>query len=116
MPTIAYTRPVTGNTALNVVQWPALAQGDDGAPLADGQYSDRSVQVAGTFDGASVRIEGSNDGENWATLTDPQGNDLLVTTAKIEAITEVSLRLRPVIVGGGASTALTVTVLCVESR
>lgn len=115
MPTIAYTRPVTGNTALNVVKW-LLATGDDGQPLADGQYNDRSVQVAGVFDGASVRLEGSNDGENWATLTDPQGNDLVITSAKIEAITEVSLRLRPVIVGGGASTALAVTVLCVEPR
>lgn len=104
----------TGNSASFVAKWPNLAQGDDGAPLGCAQYADRSFQVAGTFGGASVDVEGTNDGVNWATLTDPQGNNLIFTAAKIEMVSEATLKIRPRIVGGDATTDLTVTALLKE--
>lgn len=87
-----------------------LTQDDVGARLAFDEYADRSVQVAGTFGaGGSVTVEGSNDGTNWATLADPQGNPLVITTAKIEAILECVRFVRPVAAGDG-TTNLTVLV------
>lgn len=113
MATIQPTRdfPNIANQRVGIFTWTPLAQGDDGSPCSLAQYADRSVQVAGTFGGATLRVEGSNDGTNWATLTDPQGNELLITGAKIEMVTEVTLYIRPVVVGGGGTTALTVALL-----
>ena len=116
MATISSTRTSTQSSVAFVATWASLAVGDDGGALPFSQYTDRSVQVFGVFDGATLRIEGSNDGANWATLTDPQGNDLLITSSKIEMVTEASAYLRPFVVGGGASTDLTVCMLCKETR
>ena len=44
-------------------------------------------------------------------LTDPQGNDLDITTGKIEAITELVRYIRPRIVGGDGTTSLTITMI-----
>lgn len=72
----------------------------------------RSVQVFGTFGaGGTVTIQGSNDGTNWATLTDPQGNALTFTTAKIEAVQELTRYIRPASVAGDGTTNLTVIIL-----
>jgi hypothetical protein len=116
MTTIASTRTATGTTAAFVSTWSPLALGDDGAPQPHSQYSDKSVQVFGTFGGASLAIQGSNNGTDWATLTDPQGNDLLITSAKIEMITEATAYIRPVVVGGDGTTSLSVAMLCKEAR
>lgn len=91
--------------------WSPLVQGSDGGAITWLTYTDRSVQVFGTFGGASVVIEGSNNGTDWATLTDPQGNDLTVSAAKIEQVLEVCLYLRPRISGGDGTTSLSVVVV-----
>lgn len=45
-----------------MVTWPALANGDDGTPISFSQYTDKSVQVSGTFGvGGTLRFEGSNN-------------------------------------------------------
>lgn len=94
------------------VTWASLLNTDNGSPFAVPRYADRSVQVFGTF-GASgnLRIQGSNDGVNWAVLTDPQGNDLNITTAKIEMVTEVTVFIRPLITAGDGTTNLTCILL-----
>jgi hypothetical protein len=90
-------------------QW-VLASGDDGEPIEAVEFADRSVQVAGTFGGGAVVIEGSNDSSAYATLTDPQGNDLSIVSAKVEMVTEVTRLIRPR-VSGGAGASLTVSLL-----
>lgn len=82
-------------------------------------YADRSVQLIGSvgnFDSGTVVLEGSNDGTNYATLTDPQGNAISKTAAGIEQVTEQVLFARPSSSGGGASHAVTVVVVCRRSR
>lgn len=86
--------------------WSGLLQGDDGGYVQWLQYADRSVQVYGTFGGATVEIEGSNDATNWVGLTDPQGNALSISAAKIEQIMEACLYIRPRISGGNGTTNL----------
>lgn len=94
--------------------WSGLANGDDGAPAEFPLMSDRTVQVFGTFGaGGSVTIEGSLDGVNFSTLTDPQGNQLTLGSAKVESIMEVVQYIRPRVTAGDGATNLTVMILMV---
>jgi hypothetical protein len=87
--------------------WNPLANGDDGAAVQYGAFTDRSIQFAGTFGtGGTVVLEGSNDGTNWQTLTDPQGNVISKTAASIEAVTEATRYIRPRVTAGDGTTAI----------
>jgi hypothetical protein len=106
------TFPASMNSGCAIVVWADMANGDDGAPIELANFTDRSVQVVGTFgSGGSVRIEGSLDGVNYAPLTDPQGNSLDIATAKIEAVTEIVRWIRPRVTAGDINTLLTITML-----
>ena len=56
------TFPIETSLDVAVTTWGNLAADDDGEPVRLAVYSDRAIQVAGTFGGASVTIGGSNDG------------------------------------------------------
>ncbi len=103
-----------GDRGVHVYTWtPITFSGTDvGSALEMPGSADRTVQVVGTFGaGGSVRIEGSNDGTNYAVLTDPQGNALDITTAKIESIMELTRYIRPRITAGDGTTSLSVLIL-----
>lgn len=70
---------------------------------------DRSVQVAGTFNSATVSLQGSNDGSNWATLTDGLGNSLALTAAGIKNIGELTRYVRAAVTSGSV-TSVTATI------
>jgi len=115
MSTIQMTQRPSGNTRTFIATWTPLANGDDGSMVQFSQYTDKSVQVSGTFGaGGALRLEGSNNGVDWAVLTDPQGNDLTITTPKIEMVTEATLYVRPRVTAGDGTTSLTVTLLMKE--
>jgi hypothetical protein len=80
---------------------------DTGYPVQYVGNADRTVQVYGTFGGATVTLEGSLDGTNWATLNDAQGSPIAITEAKLEAVTELVRYTRPS-VSGGSGASLTV--------
>lgn len=112
---INHTRKNTSNSRTILVAWAAMQNGDVGDAIPFAQYTDKSVQMAGTFGGGGiVTIEGSNDGDNWSTLTDPQGNDLNFATSKIEMVTEATMFVRPRVVSGDVTTSLSVTLLARE--
>jgi hypothetical protein len=95
-----------------IVTWPAMPVGESGQAIELANFADRSVQVVGEFGiGGSVRIEGSINGTDYAPLTDPQGNNLDIASAKIEAITELVRYIRPAVTAGDGSTSITVTML-----
>lgn len=115
MATISNIKKPTGNTRSIVIQWSGMANGDVGQPLELSQYTDKSVQVSGAFGaGGVLRWEGSNDGVNWAVLTDPQGNNLDFVQAKIEMVTEPCAQMRPRVTGGDGTTNLDVTIFMKE--
>lgn len=96
----------------HVISWGTLGNGDDGTPLRMVGSADRSVQVVGTFGtGGTVKIEGSNDGTNYAVLHDPGLNEISVTAAGIHAVLEISAYIRPRVSAGDVNTALDVTLL-----
>jgi hypothetical protein len=111
--------PTTDYEGIILASWSGMTftSTDDGAPAEYPNYSDRSVQVTGTLGvGGSVRIEGSMNGTDWAPLTDPQGNDLNLTTLKIEAISEATRYIRPRITAGDGTTNLVVTIMFKRAR
>jgi hypothetical protein len=89
-----------------------LNVGDDGADTNYPGWADRNVQIEGTSGGATVAIQGSNDGTNWRTLTDMAGNSLgALGMGVIRMIQENTLMVRPLIVGGDGTTSITVTLI-----
>lgn len=91
------------------VTWEGLGQGDEGEAVTYGVFTDRSVQVFGTFGaGGSVTMQGSNDNANFVALTDPRGNALSISSPRLEQIEDLSYSFKPVVNGGDGTTALTV--------
>lgn len=91
-----------------VATW-SLGSADDGSPCEMIMASDKSVQIEGTFGGAAVVIQGSNDGTNWRTLSDPSSAALTFTSPGLEAILEHTRYIRPV-TSGGTDSDISVTV------
>jgi len=100
-----------------VVTWTPIAPGDTCEPIKKGlvDFVDRTVQVAGTFGGGTVTVEGSNDGTNYSVLNNVQGTSLSLAAAGVRAVAETPLYTKPVLTGGAAS-SLTVTLLCRRAR
>lgn len=97
-----------------LVKWTGFqVAGDTGTPFACPNYPDKSIQVVGTFGGATVTIQGSNmiDNPTYATLNDGTGAALTITSAGIKQILENTYWVRPIISGGDANTNLDVYLL-----
>lgn len=92
-----------------IVTW-VMNDADTGTEVKLAGAADRSIQLAGTFGGATIVVAGSNDGTNFVTLTDPQGNALSKTAAAIEQIEELTRYIR-VATSGGTGTTITATLL-----
>lgn len=120
--TTNYTIPQnqTGSVNQQRIKWPAIPNGDSGQALAIfGSFSDRTVQVSGTFGSSgTVVIEGSNEASsgNYVTLTDPLGNALSFTTGGMKQITELPQFIRPRVTNGDGTTALDVTLFMHQTR
>lgn len=92
--------------------WSGLLNGDTGEPVEAVGHADRTIQVLGTFSvGGTIICEGSLDGTNYATLTDPQGNAISKTAAGIEMVSELTKVIRPSVTAGDGSTSLTAILL-----
>jgi hypothetical protein len=109
-----------GASGITLVKWEGLTTTDDtGEPYICPHYADKSVQLIGTLgvDG-EVTIEGSNmkDSPTYATLNDPQGSALVMTTLKIEAILENTYLVRPRVTDGDGNTDLDVYMLIFSAR
>lgn len=104
-----------------LVKWEGLtkATDDTGEPFICPHFADKSVQLIGTLGAAGAcTIEGSNmkDSPTYATLSDPQGNALVLTTLKIEQVLENVYLVRPSITAGDATTDLDVYLLVHTTR
>lgn len=94
---ITWTNLSTADTATEV-----MVMGASGAIGA--------MQVTGTFGSATITLQGSNDGTNFAAITDPSGNDIAVTAAGIVDFSTAAAYIRPSSAGGTADD-VTVTVI-----
>lgn len=116
MPTRQYSAVRRPDSTV-LVTWSGLQNGDDGAPYEAPPMADRALQVSGVFGaGGTLVLEGTIDGVNWATLNDPQGNALTITSSKIEQIMELVVSVRPRVSAGDGDTSLVVSMLLKETH
>jgi hypothetical protein len=92
-----------------IVTWGPMGTSDTGLPLDLVGFADRSIQVEGTFGGATLELQGSNDLTNFRVLHDPYSNPLDYLAARIDHLTEIPVLMRPAVLGGDGTTALNVT-------
>lgn len=116
------TKPVTLTELPNaggnawVARW-TLANGDVGEAIGMEGWSDRSVQVEGTFgSGGSCSLKGANDATLYQILRDPASSALTFTAAGLKQVLESTRVIRPECTAGDGTTSLTVSVLLTRPR
>jgi hypothetical protein len=102
------TFPFETSTDVAVTTWGDMLVDDDGEPVRLAVYSDRTIQVAGEFGGASVTIGGSNDGITYHALHDTSGAVMTLTEGKLQQIVELPIFIKPRVFGGDGTTNLKV--------
>ena len=94
------------------IVWSTLIQGsEDGSKFSFVEWSGLTVQVSGTWDGATCTMQGSNDAATWFTLTDSNGVALSGIADYGSDIEESYLYVRPLVSSAGGSTDLDVTLI-----
>lgn len=114
MATAAYTatQPSLGDGSLNLYSWALTTANPDGAPIQAPEWADRTWQATGTFGGATVAFQGSNDNVTWFSLTNAAGAAAVALTAAGGASTvELPLYVRPNLTTVGSGAAISVTLL-----
>lgn len=100
---------IEGNSYL--VTWTGLLVNDTGAPAAFVGAADRSVEVAGTFGGATLSMQGSNAGAAYYTLDEAPSTPVSFAAAGFMSVRDLPRFIRPAVAGGDGSTNLTVSLL-----
>ena len=105
---------VINHTSAKIVRgahrWEWLAIGNADAPDSIGDndgavaFADKTVQFdSAAWGGATMTLEGSNDGAKWFGLSDPQGVAISMTADGLIAVLENPRFIKPVLTGGAAS-------------
>ena len=98
---------------MSIISWLALGNAEAGLPILGVGWSDRSIAFEGTFGGATVVLEGSNDGTNYHTLSSPDGVAISYTAATLKEVLEICAYIRPR-TSGGAGTSINAYLVAVR--
>lgn len=95
------------------VTWALTSSNPDGAPIPFAEYSDRTVVVSGTWGGATLELQGSNEltPTTFVQLNSAAGSAATATTNKAIQVLEVPLYFRPNLTVVGAGASITVTLI-----
>lgn len=93
------------------VQWVDYSTADTATPfkLVNQAGLAGAMQVTGTFGGATIALQVSNDGSNFVTLKDSTGTDISFTAAGMAEFSTGALFIKPTSTGGTADN-VTVTI------
>lgn len=106
-------RNITKDNSVLLVTWSGLLLTDFGSPVSEAAWSERTVQVIGTFGvGGSVTFQGSNNGVDWATLVNRSGGALTFTAPGMNRVQDYPIYVRPLVTAGDGTTNLTVLLAC----
>ncbi|MEN6644285.1 MAG: hypothetical protein ABFE08_17740 [Armatimonadia bacterium] len=103
MPTV--TPSIVTTTGVPCVTWAGMITGDtiNAFTMREQWGLAGSVQISGTFGGATVKLQHSNDGTNWFDAVDIRGTAVSATTAAIFEVTISSVYFRATVTGGSAN-------------
>ena len=82
------------------VVWEAIGNADQGTPEQLSRFPLHSVQMSGTFGGATVVLQGSDDGVTYFTLKDVTGANVSATGNARFDMENVPEHIRPSSSGG----------------
>lgn len=85
------------------VVWGDIVTGDTINSLKLARRFEASVQISGTFGGATVTLQHSNDGTNWFTVKDVSNTNVTATANAIFEVAISSAYVRPSVAGGTAN-------------
>ena len=81
--------------------WETMGNADTGTSVKCADYPDKTVDVIGTFGGATVTLQGSMDDSTWSTMVDSTGTNLAFTAAStLKLIRDNPLFIRAITSGG----------------
>lgn len=84
-----------------LASWAAMATDDVGAGVPIAYAADLTGQVSGTFGGATIVWQGSNDNATWHPLTQRAGTgNMSYTAAAVHTANENPAFVRPAVTGG----------------
>lgn len=108
--------PGAGDGSVYLYTWALTTANPDGAPIQSPEWIDRFWQGTGTFGGATLSLQGSNDNVNWFSLSNAAGGATVALTASGAATTiENPLYVRPNLTVVGIGATVTVQMLCRRS-
>ena len=93
------------------VQWAGIGPDGSGDPVVVGEQGDITVTVTGTFAGATVEFQGTNDGVMFHTLKDLQGTLVSTAAAGLFTVGTRCWKVKPCVIGGGATDITVVATL-----
>jgi len=112
---MATVSPVVKRTTEGVpyVIWEGIVTGDtlDAFALPEPWGLASSVQVSGTFGGATVKLQQSNDSSTFLDIKDVHGTTVSATAAAIFELSLSAAYLRPAIASGSANDVDVILVL-----
>lgn len=84
------------------IVWESITTGDTITPyLIRNRYGYvGTAQISGTFGGATVSLQFSNDGSTWFTASDTLGNSISTTANALYEISTAAAYVRATISGG----------------
>lgn len=94
-----------------LVTWAAIGDSDTCAPFSlYPDYQIKSVHASGTFNSATIVLNGSNTGVNYVGLKDLQGSLISKTSEGVSSVQDNMAYYQPAS-SGGSSSSTTVTIL-----
>lgn len=115
---MATVSPVVSSTQVqgvdvHKVSWTGVVTGDTlvGFGIPDRSAVAGAVQISGTFGGATVKLQASNDGTNYFDMKDITATALSAAAASLFEFTSSALYLRPSITSGSANSVNIILVL-----
>lgn len=99
----------TQDGSVVMASWDLTTANADGSPIQYVEWADRTWQAVGTWGGATLTFQGSNDGTNWFGLTNAAGGAAATLSANGGLATvELPLYVRPNLTTPGAGATVTV--------
>lgn len=107
-----YTNTILNDGTTLVINISGMLNGETSDPIEWAEYQDRSIQLSGVFGAAgNVVAEGSNDGINYAQLSNAAGGvSLTFGTASVKQVLEATRYLRLRVTAGDETTLLNASV------
>lgn len=100
-------------TTIHLITWSGLSTADTATAFAVPSIAGiaASVQMSGTWGGATVVLQASNNGSTYATIKDLTATAISATANALFEFTNSSIYLKPVSSGGAADNVDVVLVL-----